>query len=88
MVLHAHTDYPIAELGDIPNVEAPVRECEVLTWNRDKYVDVRVDGVLANIKRGYVYSQPGRLGEVPQVSESALSTLPRSLAEYAYDRIQ
>jgi hypothetical protein len=58
------TDYPITELGDEPGKIAPIRECTVLNYDGNKYCDVRVDGVLKQIKRAYIYIEEGRVGEV------------------------
>lgn len=72
----AWTDYPIVELGDEPNKEAPIRECEVLAYDRDKRCDVRVAGVVVCFKAGYIYSRPGRCGEAPTIHIKALHSLP------------
>ncbi len=72
--MKAWTDYPIVELGDTPNVEAPVRECKVHSYDGDKRCCVTVEGVTLNIKAGYLYSKPGRLGEVPAIDPDQLST--------------
>ena len=64
------TDYPIKQLGDRPNEIAPVRECSPLFYDGDKYVTVLVDGVEATFKSGYLYSAPGRYGEVPTADAS------------------
>jgi hypothetical protein len=77
--MKAWTDYPLVELGDTPNEEAPIRECEVLAYDGDKYCDVRVDGVVVNFKAGYLYTNPGRLGAVPTVAISLLYRLPRQI---------
>ena len=73
--MKAWTDYPIAELGDTPGQEAPVRECEVISYDGDKYCDVIVNGVRLSIKCGYLYSAPGRFDEAPRVRERALDQL-------------
>lgn len=65
--MKAWTDYPFAELGDTPGREAPVREITVLSYDSDKYCRVLVGGVETEIKAGYVYSSPGRYGEVEVV---------------------
>ncbi len=82
-MIKAWTDYPILALGDISQQEAPIRECEVHSWNRDKYVWVRLveSGLWVNFKRGYVYTKPGRCGEVLPVPEVVLRTLPRECPE-------
>jgi hypothetical protein len=63
--MKAWTDYPIIELGDVPHERAPVRECSVLSYDGDKRCLVLVDGVTKEIKAGYLYTKPGRSGEVP-----------------------
>lgn len=62
-----YTDYPITELGDESGKIAPIRPCEIISYDGDKYVDVRVGGVVTNFKAGYVYLKRGRCGEVPSV---------------------
>lgn len=61
------TDYPILELGDELGKEAPIRECIIAQSPspHSKYVEVTVGGVRTEIKRGYLYSRPGRCGKVP-----------------------
>lgn len=49
------TDYPIHELGDEPYAPAPIRPCELLSYDGDKYAQVLVGGVIVGVKRGYVY---------------------------------
>ena len=66
--MKAWTDYPITELGDAEGQEAPIRECEVISYDGDKYCDVIVGGVLTSTKCGYLYSTPGRFGEAPRVT--------------------
>jgi hypothetical protein len=74
--MQAWTDYPIVELGDVPNKEAPIRACEVLGWDGDKYASVVVAGVRTSFKVGYVYDRPGRCGEVPRIATAGLAVLP------------
>ncbi len=71
--LRAWTDYPIAELGDAPGVLAPVRECMPIHYDNDKYAKVVVQGVTVEFKAGYLYAQPGRLGEVPQLNPDLIN---------------
>lgn len=66
--MKAYTDYPITELGDKPNKEAPIRIVEVVAYDSDKYCTVRIDGVTKAIKAGYLYSKEGRCGEVPNIN--------------------
>lgn len=74
--MRAWTDYPFTELGDTPGVEAPVRDCSVLNYDRDKYCRVLVDDVFTSVKAGYLYSQPGRSGIAPRLTHEQLLTLP------------
>lgn len=74
--MKAWTDYPITALGDVPSALAPVRECEVVAWDRDKYATIHICGVTEEVKAGYLYSTPGRCGEAPSVSVAALDKLP------------
>lgn len=74
------TDYPFVELGDTSGMIAPVRECEVFSYDGDKYVRVKIGTLDSEIKRGYVYMEPGRCGEVPALSWRVLSQLPRTVS--------
>ena len=54
------TDYPITELGDKSNVEAPTRHLIVLENSMDKYITCVVQGeadntITTKIKAGYIY---------------------------------
>ncbi len=63
-----YTDYPITELGDIPEQRAPVRICHVLDLEvNELYVRVLVEGIVKTFKRGYLYAEEGRCGKVPPV---------------------
>lgn len=62
------TDYPFVELGDTPHTLAPIRLCTLLGYDRDKYCMVEIDGVRLGVKRGYVYTKPGRCGEVNAIT--------------------
>lgn len=64
------TDYPILAIGDLPGVEAPIRECDILSYDGDKYCRVRVGTCEAEVKRGYLYTMPGRVGQVPSVTHA------------------
>lgn len=48
-----HVDYPIAELGDRSHSFRP-RPCELISYDGNKYCDVLVEGIIVNVKRGYV----------------------------------
>jgi hypothetical protein len=73
--MEAYTDYPIVELGDIPNEEAPVRPCTVLGWDDNKYAFVEVGGVRTTFKVGYIYQREGRWGAVPAIDFQQLPVL-------------
>jgi hypothetical protein len=81
MWVPAYTDYPIRAFGDQPHVEAPVRPCQVLSWDRDKYVQIRAADLVFSVKRWYVYGAPGRSGEVPALSEDELAALPAEVTD-------
>lgn len=73
MNIIAWTDYPFIELGDEPGKEAPVRRIELISYDGDKYVRVRLpDGQESEIKAGYCYKQEGRLMGVPSFSHREL----------------
>jgi hypothetical protein len=71
------TDYPFQGLGDEPGKEAPIRACNLLAYDTDKYVGVTVNGKRFSIKRWYVYIQEGRCQQVPVVDDATLDQLPR-----------
>lgn len=63
----AYTDYPIVELGDISRQKAPIRKVKIISFDGNKYCKVKVEGIIKEIKAGYLYSEPGALGEVPVI---------------------
>jgi hypothetical protein len=73
--MKAWTDYPFTELGDTAGEIAPVRMVEVLSYDGDKYCKVCVNDVYEEIKTGYLYTQPGRYGEVPKITRRQLECL-------------
>ena len=75
--MKAWTDYPFIFLGDERWGTAPIREIEVLSFDGDKYCDIEVEGVRSEIKSGYIYQQPGRLGQVPAITRRQLAQLKR-----------
>lgn len=77
--MKAWTDYPIEQLGDEPYKKAPIREIEVLSYDRNKYCYIKVGGVIDNIKAGYIYNKAGRCGEVKAVKLQKLEKLPVSI---------
>lgn len=50
-----YTNYPFGELGDTLGKDAPMRECEVLSYDGDKRCNIIVEGVRGHIKSGYIY---------------------------------
>lgn len=77
-MLDAYTDYPIEF------EKAPVRKCNILTWDRRKYCDVLVyfvdeDGDLrghhTNFKQWYLYKNKARLDDGVQFTDDELKTL-------------
>lgn len=75
--MRAWTDYPIEELGDAPGKEAPIRECEVLGWDGDKYATVMIGGVRTSFKVGYLYTVPGRCGDAKKINRTSLPIIER-----------
>ncbi len=69
------TDYPITELGDEEFKESPIRECELLSYDDNKYCYVKVEGIEKEIKRCYIYPQKGRFGEIDCVSIDEIKEL-------------
>lgn len=67
--MKAYTDYPIIELGDVSGKKAPIRKCEVVGWDGDKYCKVVVGTSLVetDIKSGYLYREAGRCGDTPVI---------------------
>jgi len=73
----AWTDYPITELGDMPCTKAPIRECTIIDFDRDKYCHVIINGITEHIKYGYLYKKPGRAGEARTFPYNLLCKLPK-----------
>ena len=80
-MMKAWTDYPIEALGDEPYKKAPVRECEVISYDQDKYCKVIVNGINEEIKAGYLYRKEGRWDEVPCITKKQLAGLPKTIYE-------
>lgn len=68
----AYTDYPIIELGDISGRIAPIRKCNVIFYDGNKYCQIEIDSVKKEVKAGYLYIRPGRYGEVPGIDVGKL----------------
>ena len=65
--MKAYTDYPILALGDISGKEAPIRKVEKIIDNGDDvWCQAIVDGIIFDVKKCYIYKNPGRAGEVPR----------------------
>jgi hypothetical protein len=73
-----YTDYPFTELGDIATERAPIRPIDVISYDYDKYVKVRVEGIISEIKSGYIYTEEGRYGNVTKISRADLNILPKT----------
>ncbi len=71
----AYTDYPLVELGDKENVEAPIRCVTLRYYDGDKYVTVEYMGQLFSFKAGYLYTTYGRHGKVKSFSRDFLEKL-------------
>jgi len=74
--MKAFTDYPITELCDAPGLIAPIREVEILSYDGNKYCLIFVEGVLTEVKSGYLFHESGRVGEVPCFMHDELEGLP------------
>lgn len=74
--MKAFTDYPIIELGDTAIEIAPIREVEILSYDGNKYCLIFVQGVLTEVKGGYLYHESGRVGETPCLMHDELEKLP------------
>ena len=81
--MKAWTDYPFPELGDTPGIEAPIRECRVLTYDWNKYCLIEIGGEELTVKLCYVYRKPGRCGEVSVIDKWKTK---RSDGEYYWKR--
>ena len=68
------TDYPFTELGDQPNKKAPVREIKILEYDGDKYVKIEVEGVISEIKSGYIYNDLYDLYDMKAISREVLDS--------------
>lgn len=82
--LAGFTDYPIEALGDLPARIAPIRACQVIAYDANKYCAVIVHGSCVLIKRCYVYRREGRLYEVPAFSHCRLVKLQRFIDMLAF----
>jgi hypothetical protein len=71
------TDYPFTELGDESYKPAPIRHVNVVRYDGNKYVTVSFEntGDFLYVKAGYLYSKPGRLGQVKAVNRRKLERM-------------
>jgi len=91
MMFEAFTDYPIPTYGDEDNKVAPIRQCKILTWDRNKYCDVlvyQVDddgdlrGTVVSFKQFYLYKNEARYDDGEQFTDEELKTLPWTKVSY------
>jgi hypothetical protein len=75
--IRAYTDHPFLNLGDILYKDAPIRGVDIISYDGNKYCKIKVNGVLmpCDVKVGYLYSKPGRFGEVPCINTEELEKL-------------
>lgn len=66
--MKAFTDYPFIEFGDSVAEKAPIRMCDVLSFDGDKYCLIRINGKIKTVKSGYLYKKYGRYGEVETIN--------------------
>ena len=67
------TDYPFTELGDEPGIEAPIRECELIAYDGNKYCMIKIHDRILEVKAGYLYNKSGRCGEVECLTPKQLN---------------
>jgi len=72
------TNYPFVELGDTSRLLGPMRKCEVLTYDGDKYCEILIEGYVVSAKRGYIFPSTDdcRKG-TPSISWEHIGVLPR-----------
>ena len=73
--MKAYTDYPLEGI-DEPNHPAPVREVVPIGYDGDKLVEVEFEGQKFKFKAGYLYTLPGRYGDVPRFDVNTLPAIP------------
>lgn len=66
--MKAYTDYPFRILGDIPGINGPIREVEIISYDGDKYCRIIVEGLETEIKSGYLYKNKGVYGEAEKIN--------------------
>jgi hypothetical protein len=74
----AYTDFPFIFLGDEFDDEAPIRKIELIAYDGNKMVTVRLEGgENALIRKDYCYREPKRYEKAARFPESVLKQLPR-----------
>ena len=76
-MLKAYTDYPLQQSEIGKGILAPIRTVGVESYDGDKYCKVWWQGMCHEIKSGYLYSKPGRIGEVPILTRNQLKELEK-----------
>lgn len=77
----AYTDYPFISLGDVGGQTAPIREVTVICFDGERYCRVWVEGIVDEVKAGYLYTTRCRFDDVEagtafNVSLDELKKLP------------
>jgi hypothetical protein len=54
------TDYPFSQLGDEAYKPSPIRHVRVISYDGSRYAFIEVDGITANVKSCYLYSNRSR----------------------------
>ena len=64
------TDYPMCDLCDKNYEPAPIREIKIIEYDGSLYCLIKVVGTkyIQWIKSGYIYKEPGRHNEVPNLT--------------------
>lgn len=76
--MKTYTDYPIIELGDHESFKAPLRECEVIAYDGDMLLYIKVENILKNVKRSFVYTTEGRFTEVESITDEEIINLVKT----------
>jgi hypothetical protein len=73
--MKTYTDFPIVELGDNEFSKAPIRECEVLSYDGNIMLQIKIEGVLKEVKRSFVYKIEGRFTEVESITDDEVNLI-------------
>ena len=71
--MKTYTDFPITELGDNEFTKAPIRECEVLSYDDERSLYIKVENVFKTVKRSFVYTKEGRFTEVESITDEEIN---------------